>query len=117
MMDVERLVAGIMGDALGVDAVLEVPASRPEEFVSVEQTGSAESGSGRVETHHLAVQTWAKTRRRAYELAEGVRRSAEMAENEEGVMSSRVTSCYRWPDPESRHERYQVALDVVTCYD
>ena len=43
-MDVERMVAQRLMDETGIKAVLEVPADRPSEFISVSQTGSSRSG-------------------------------------------------------------------------
>lgn len=69
-MDVERMVAQRLMDETGIKAVLDVPADRPSEFISVSQTGSSRSGC--INRVQLVAQSWAKTRRRAAEIAEAV---------------------------------------------
>ena len=66
-MDVERTVASRISASIGVDAYLEVPRERPDEFVTVEL--SSTSGGRFVREAVLAVQSWAATRRRAAEIA------------------------------------------------
>ena len=65
-MDVERMVAQRLMDETGIKAVLDVPADRPSEFISVSQTGSSRSGC--INRVQLVAQSWAKTRRRAAEI-------------------------------------------------
>lgn len=58
-MDVERMVAQRLMDETGIKAVLDVPADRPSEFISVSQTGSSRSGC--INRVQLVAQSWAKT--------------------------------------------------------
>lgn len=69
-MDIERFVAERLMDTTGIKTVLEVPEIRPGEFVSVQRTGGPEKAFSDHPT--LAVQSWAKTRRRASEMARSV---------------------------------------------
>ena len=62
-MDVERMVAQRLMDETGIEAVLDVPADRPSEFISVSQTGSSRSGC--INRVQLVAQSWAKTLRRS----------------------------------------------------
>ena len=113
MIDVERVVAKRLMDATGIRAVLEVPEERPEEFLSVELTGT---GTGLYpKTCSLAVQSWAKTRRRAAAIAGMVERAILALEDEPEVFSPVATSTYRFPDPDSGQERYQTTVELTVC--
>ncbi len=113
MMDVERVVARRLMDATGVKAVLEVPEDRPREFISVELTGS---GPGLYpKTCSLAVQSWAETRRRAAEIAGLVEQAVYGLADEPNVFKAYPDGTYRWPDPDSRQERYQTNAELTIC--
>ena len=94
-MDVERMVAQRLMDETGIKAVLDVPADRPSEFISVSQTGSSRSGC--INRVQLVAQSWAKTRSRAAEIA------------------ATCGDTYRWDDPDSRQRRYQTNVNVTIC--
>lgn len=114
MMDVERVVAKRLMDATGIQAVVEIPAERPDEFVSVEMTGG--SGSMFLKTATLAVQSWAQTRRRAAEIARAVEPAVPgIAEDEPNVFRSVANGTYRWPDPDSGQPRYQTTVEITVC--
>lgn len=112
-MDIERVAAQRLMDATGLRTVLEVPNPRPEEFVSVEMTGG--SGDRFMRTASLAVQSWAKTRRRACEMARLVEKSAPSIADETNVFRAVADGSYRWPDPDSGHERYQTNVEITVC--
>ncbi|WP_075844684.1 hypothetical protein [Collinsella bouchesdurhonensis] len=113
MIDVERVVAKRLMDATGIRAVLEVPEERPEEFLSVELTGT---GTGLYpKTCSLAVQSWAKTRRRAAEIAGLVEVAIYGLTEEPNVFKAVPDGTYRWPDPDSRQERYQTNAELTIC--
>lgn len=111
-MDAEAEIARSLMRAVGVKAFLEVPADRPDEFITVEQTGSSE---GRVSRVSLAVQAWAKTRKRAREIAEAAAAAAYDLDELDNVFSPEVDSIYRFPDPDSRAARYQLGVVVRVC--
>ena len=112
-MDVERVAARRLMDATGIKAVLEVPDPRPAEFISVEMTG----GSGDRFTRHasLAVQSWAKTRARAAEIALAVEAAAPEIEREPNVFRAVANGSYRFPDPDSGRARYQTNVEIDIC--
>lgn len=87
-MDVERMVAQRLMDETGIEAVLDVPADRPSEFISVSQTGSSRSGC--INRVQLVAQSWAKTRRRAAEIAEAVEHAVPSLMDEECVFEANV---------------------------
>lgn len=112
-MDVERAVAARLMGATGIRAFLEVPEQRPLEFISVELVGT---GGGRfVRTATLAVQSWARTRRRAAEIAGMVESAVYGLTDEDAVFGATPTSTYRWPDPDSGQERYQTTVELTVC--
>lgn len=112
-MDVERIAAQRLMEATGVNAVLEVQKSRPAEFISVEMTGG--SGDRFIRTASLAVQSWAKTRERAAEIASLVEAAVQDIEDEPNVFRAVASGTYRWPDPDSGHERYQTNVELTIC--
>lgn len=112
-MDVERVVAAHIMEATGIQTVLEVPGKRPSEFISVERTGG--SGDAFVKHASLAVQSWAKTRRRAAEIASLVEGCIPDLIVEDNVFSAVADGSYRWPDPDSGTPRYQTNVEVTIC--
>ncbi len=111
-MDAEAAVARSLMQATGVKAFLEVPADRPDEFITVEQTGSSE---GRVSRVSLAVQAWAKTRKRAMEIAQAASAAVYDLDELDNVFGPEVESIYRFPDPDSRMARYQLGAVIRVC--
>lgn len=112
-MDVERIAAKRLMDETGVKAVLEVPNPRPDEFISVEMTGG--SGDRFMRGASLAVQSWAKTRKRAAEIAGLVEEAVPSIADEPNVFRAVTNGTYRWPDPDSGHERYQTNVEITVC--
>lgn len=113
-MDTERFVASRLAETTGLKCVLEVPEIRPDEFVSVQRTGGPEERFSSSPT--FAVQAWAKTRRRAAELMRQVNNALMGLMAFDCVFGVDIEKSYRWPDPESGHERYQTVVNM-TIYD
>lgn len=94
---------------------MDVPRTRPVEFMTVERVGGPE---GRVlGSPLLAVQVWAAARWRAAELADSVAaliRSMELLPWVGRVLISSVTN---FPDPDSGSPRYQITVELVTQFD
>lgn len=98
---------------LGVPCSSTVPAARPARYITVERTGGGMS-LGRDEPS-LAVQAWAATEADAYALALcAVEVIDSLWELLPSVCSARAGGVYRFPDPDSRMERYQVDAYLVT---
>ena len=112
-MDIERVVAKRILDATEIPTVLEVPKERPDEFISVELTGT--NGTRFIHTCTLAVQSWAKTRKRASEISRKVEDAVPGLTDEANIFSAVATGSYRWPDPDSRNERYQTTIEIIVC--
>lgn len=112
MTDALALTCAALSRALGVPCSTVVPAERPAEFVTVERTGGGYS-VGRDEPA-LAVQCWAATEHAAYTLALLAREAIlALPEAVAPVCRAQVTSIYRFPDPDSRAERYQLDAHLV----
>lgn len=111
-MDAEAVVARKLMGATGVKAFLEVPPDPPSEFITVEQTGGA---TGALSRASLAIQAWAETRKRAREIASAVCDAVRDLDEEPNIFGPAVESVYRFPDPDSRMARYQVAASIRIC--
>jgi hypothetical protein len=98
---------------LGVPCRVEVPATRPAQFVTIERTGGTyERG---VDRPIMAVQCWAGSMSEAYALALAAREVLiSLPETVPSVCRSAVDSIYDFPDPDSDMRRYQLNLELVT---
>lgn len=99
---------------LGVDGYVIVPSERPSEFATFERTGgTSELG---VDRPNVAVQLWSESEYGAYTLALLARDALllHLAEDVPEVCRAEVGGIYRFPDPDSRTERYQLDLYLVT---
>lgn len=108
----EEFVAHLL--TLGYDAYANVPASSPDEFVTVERTGG--SVADMVDHPAIAVQCWAPTDEAAERMANVLRTQLVAGTvRPSGVTRIAVNSGpYRFYDEYTRCPRYQIALDV-TC--
>lgn len=113
MMNVEAAVARALRDATGIAAYLDVPADRPDEFLTVEQTGSSEGYA--ISRISLAVQAWAKSRYRARELAYRLKAAVYGLDSEANIFNPQVEGVYNDPDPDSGAPRYQLGVVVYVC--
>ena len=112
-MNIESTVARLLRDATRTKAYLDVPADRPDEFITVEQTGSAERRN--LSRVSLAVQAWASTRYRARELAYQLKEAVYSLDSEANIFNPEVEGIYNNPDPDSGAPRYQLGVVVYIC--
>lgn len=113
MFDILAALAEKLGAALDVPAATTVPREKPDRFVTVERTGGP-CGPGR-DNPYLAVQTWAGTEAEAYSLALMAREWLTWCwESIPEVCSVSIEGIARFPDPDSRLERYQLNVYMVT---
>lgn len=113
MIDWERECAKIIAKETGIKTVLEVPENRPEEFISLELVGT--DGAMFNPKYSFAIQSWAKTRIRAAEISRMVELAVYELDENEALFSPGVDGTYRFPDPDSRQERYQTTIHVTVC--
>ena len=108
-MNVEAVIVAYLNKC-GFKAYADVPANRPEEFVTVERTGGALDALDRPT---VAVQSWSTTRYAASELAIRVDAFMSGLVAESDVTKVSRNTLYNYPD-ESGHPRYQAVYDLVT---
>lgn len=103
-----------LSDRLGVPVSTTVPAARPPEFATVERTGGGAAPYG--DSPNLAVQTWSESEAGAHTLALAARDALVLLAWQELslVVSCEVAGVYRFPDPGSRVERYQLDVYLKT---
>ena len=109
-MNVEEKVIQLLRTA-GYDAYADAPNPMPDEFVTVERTGGG--AADMVDSATLAVQCWAKGRKAAADMADGVRGALYAMQGVGGLGGISVDSLYNWPDPQTRRSRYQMTVGVT----
>lgn len=114
MMDIEAEVIAFLRDYLGLKAYAEVPARRPDEFVTVERTGGAYDGVV-VDRPTLAIQAWSTSRYQASNIGRLIAESLPFMVEVSGVNNVDInTGPYNWPDPDSGTARYQLVVEFNT---
>ena len=95
-----------------VKALVQVPATRPEKFVTVERTGGKIDAFSDSPT--FAVQAWAPTKAEAAALAEQAASAIDSwPMTEPSVADATVESLYDFADPDSRSQRFQLTAHVI----
>ena len=112
-MDVEATVAKYLASACGIACYVVIPTERPEEFAFIEITST--SGNRFKRDYNLAVQAWAKTRKRACELAGKLADVAQDLDEETNIFSPNAEPAYSYADPNSKSARYQFVLHLTVC--
>jgi len=110
-MNPEAIVIGHLVDE-GYPAYADVPADRPDEFVTVELTGASRR-SHAVWSATLAVQCFARTRYEASELACGLVPAIESLVEEPEVTRAEVDNLYNYTDLESGQPCYQLTVSMT----
>ncbi len=97
----------------GFPASTNVPANRPERFITVERVGGVTELVRDIPL--VAVQVWAESRWVASETARTVADvTRALAVTRPNVARVEISSTYNNPDPESEHPRYQVNAQLIT---
>ncbi|MDD7465488.1 MAG: hypothetical protein PUK59_04555 [Actinomycetaceae bacterium] len=105
-----RLVAFYSQLEDGVTAFTSVPEKRPARFITIERTGGATDRF--IDSPQIAVQAWAGTRAQAQNLAYTARLAAQELRLEPWCAFVNLGGLYDFPDPESKHARYQFTLEI-----
>lgn len=111
-MDIEEVVGKFLLNKTSIKTFLEVPTDKPEEFLSVEQTGG---GRSFLEPAQLDVDCWAKTRKRAKAISKLVQSAIPDLDDETNLFHPTVENVYRMNDPDSGKPRYVVSVQVLIC--
>lgn len=104
-----------LGDALGVPVVALVPPERPGLFVTVERTGGASTRF--IDAGQYAVQAWAASMLEAETLMTRVREAVWQLCRLPWVAFVQVGSCYNFPDPDGRQQRFQCVCEIHVMQD
>lgn len=112
-MDSTALLRGMLESALyPVKAFVQVPASRPEKFVTIERTGGKIDAFSDAPT--FAVQAWAPTKAEAAALAAQAAIAIDgWPKTAPEVADATVESLYDFADPDSRSQRFQLTAHVI----
>lgn len=113
MLDIEKEAAKLIAEQTEIKTVLTIPEQRPNEFISVELVG--QSGSRFARRCMLTVQAWADTRQRAVKIANEASRAAYFLDIHPNIFAPEVSNFYRFPDPDSKQERYQMTVEFSVC--
>lgn len=113
-MTIETEIIAKLNTVVSVPVKGDVPKRRTEAFVTVERTGGSLNRVV-VDVALVAVQSWAKTRAQAMNLAEAV----DTAMLSLPALSSKITRCernsgpYNFPDADGDMGRYQAIYDIT----
>ena len=112
-MTPEEILITALTDGLRLRVSGDVPATRPDVFVTVERTGGAQTRF--LDRGTYAVQVWAKKRASAGKLAQTVASyiTTQLPVENGRIGGSTVESLYHFPDPDSSMERYQLTVTAV----
>ena len=110
--NVEAAVVSALRSA-GIEASADVPADRPGRFCTVELTGRSTLARGAIQTHAVAVQSWAPTRYEASELAAEAE-AAVLGMDEPWLMSVEPDTLYYFAS-EDGLPRYQATYELTVC--
>ena len=110
-MSAETFYIGFLADRLNAPVSGDIPSPRPEQFVTVEQTGSRQSNL--IYSATLAVQSWAESREAAATLNERVKTAMLASKESSHVLRCSLTSDYNFPELDTRSPRYQAVFDVI----
>ena len=112
-MDSTALLREMLDASLSpVKAFVQIPATRPEKFVTIERTGGRIDAFSDAPT--FAVQAWAPTKAEAAALA---KQAAVAIDNwpvsDPAVADATVESLYDFADPDSRSQRFQLTVHAI----
>lgn len=114
-MNVENLIVQWLAgqpEFADIPVSTDVPADRPDSFVTLERTGGNETTWGLIDRPTLAVQCWAPTRTKAGDLAETVKQVIRRAVEIPQVKHVAIGSTANFPLDEST-PRYQLTVDMT----
>lgn len=95
-----------------VKVYARVPPDRPKTFITVERTGGVDDRF--LDRPVFAIQAWAESPYMAATLADEIRAVLPDIVGEAGVSGWHGATMYSWPDPESKHARYQIITEITT---
>lgn len=93
----------------------EVPADPPDEYITVEKTGSGriDGSAGLIDAATLAIQSYAPTLAAAAALNERVKKAMDAIPATTGITRADLNGDYPYSDTANRRRRYQAVYDLV----
>lgn len=110
-MTILDFIIGRLGDALAVNVSGSVPHPMPDEFVTVEQTGS--STRDLITTTTLAVQSWSTSLAAAEALNAAAEAAMKACEAAPEISRLTLDSSYNYTNQATNRPRYQAVWSVV----
>lgn len=111
-MIIEILINFLIGKTGSQDVYAEVPENAPDEFWTIEQTGS--DTRNRITTTTIAIQSWADSMLRAAEMNEEIKEAMERLPEIKEVSACRLNSDYNFTNTAKKKYRYQAVYDITT---
>lgn len=113
-MNAEGLIIAHLNGLAGrpAEAFQDVPADRPQRFITVERTGGGREWRVR-QLPTFAIQCWAESRWEASELARETADSLELLAEHPSVGRVSISSTYNFPSSDGE-PRYQIVTEIVT---
>lgn len=108
---IEKTIYDYLNEALAVPVYLELPKEKPEEYVTIEKTGSGRTNH--VNRATFAVQSISTSLYDAMLLNETVKETMDNAVVLDEVASCRLNSDYNFTDTTTKQYRYQSVYDIV----
>ena len=110
-MTIEAFIIEYLAGALDVSVSGDVPASPPDQFVTVERTGGG--SRDKLSSATIAVQSWAMSRADAADLNELVISAMTAMEAEPKISRCALDTSYNYTDVSRKRPRYQAVFDIV----
>lgn len=110
-MTIEEYVIAYLDNTLSYPVSGDVPSPMPEEFVTVEKTGSG--NLDHINTETIAIQSWSMSRANAMQLNELVKEAMAMMNAQPEISRCHLDTDYNFTDLDSKRPRYQAVFEIV----
>ena len=113
-MIIEEFIIDYLAPLLSVGVSGSVPHPMPNEFVTVEKTGS--SVNDKIDSATITIQSWSTSRAAAANLNELVKTAMAGATTLPQISRCALNSDYNYTDMATNKNRYQAVYDVVYLF-
>lgn len=108
---IEAIIRDFLDSQIEAPVYLELPASIPDTYVSIERTGGGKTDH--IKRATLAIQSYAPTMYGAAALNEIVKYAMEQAVTLDAVARARLDTDYNFTDQSTKKYRYQAVFDII----
>ncbi len=108
---IELVVRNFLSEETGIACYLEEPEEKPDAYIVIVKTGSAEENFIKKST--LAIKSYAKTLLESAETNEKIKKVMHKLENQDPVCRVSLNSDYNYTDTSTKRHRYQAVFDVT----